>query len=173
MHLLGHNLPDHKLLRVALTSFYGISHHISYRLLARLQIHSEATVSNLTEAQVTALSAYLSSPSTNPSPDPTPICPPGQQPSTKGKEREVVADREDPLDTLKIETDLRRSLQSDIAHHRTIGTYRGKRHAASLPVRGQRTRTNAKTAKKINRVDRRAFSSYTLSSIAPSRFGRM
>ena len=150
----------------------------------------------MTEAQVTALSAYLSSPSTNPSPEATPICPPGQQPSLKGKEREVVgvvADREDPLDTLKIETDLRRSLQSDIAHHRTIGTYRGKRrvplfilhtmsctksdltfahptpfasysgyarHAAGLPVRGQRTRTNAKTAKKINRVDRRAFSSY-------------
>jgi ribosomal protein S13 len=111
-----------------LTSFYGISHHMSQRLLARLQIHNEALVSNLTEPQVTALSAYLSSPTTNPSPDLTPVCQPGQQPSSnKGKGRETETRQEDPLDILKIETDLRRSLQSDIAHHRTIGTYRGKR----------------------------------------------
>jgi small subunit ribosomal protein S13 len=104
---------------------------MSQRLLARLQIHSEALVSNLTEPQVTALSAYLSSPTTNPSPDLTPVCAPGQSLSNKGKEREVLAEKEDPLDTLKIETDLRRSVQSDIAHHRTIGTYRGKRSVFS------------------------------------------
>jgi ribosomal protein S13 len=101
---------------------------MSQRLLARLQIHNEALVSNLTEPQVTALSAYLSSPTTNPSPNLTPVCPPGQQPSSnKGKGRETETRQDDPLDILKIETDLRRSLQSDIAHHRTIGTYRGKR----------------------------------------------
>lgn len=34
---------------------------------------------------------------------------------------------EDPLQDLKIETDLRRAVQSDIAHMRTIGTYKGRR----------------------------------------------
>lgn len=38
-------------------------------------------------------------------------------------------DGEDPLQNLKIETDLRRSVQSDIAHMRTIGTYKGRRYA--------------------------------------------
>jgi small subunit ribosomal protein S13 len=33
----------------------------------------------------------------------------------------------DPLDELKIETDLRRSMQADIAHQRQVGTYRGRR----------------------------------------------
>lgn len=35
--------------------------------------------------------------------------------------------KEDFLEGLKIETDLKRSVQADIAHHRSIGTYRGKR----------------------------------------------
>ena len=46
-----------------------------------------------------------------------------------------------------VEGELRRSLASDITRLRDIGCYRGLRHRRGLPVRGQRTRTNARTRK--------------------------
>lgn len=46
-----------------------------------------------------------------------------------------------------VEGQLRRSVASDIMRLRKIGCWRGSRHAKGLPVRGQRTRTNARTRK--------------------------
>jgi small subunit ribosomal protein S13 len=46
-----------------------------------------------------------------------------------------------------IEGDLRREIQSNIQRLVEIGAYRGLRHRRGLPVRGQRTRTNARTRK--------------------------
>ena len=46
-----------------------------------------------------------------------------------------------------VEGALRRSIQQNIARLRDIGSYRGNRHRRSLPVRGQRTHTNARTRK--------------------------
>jgi small subunit ribosomal protein S13 len=46
-----------------------------------------------------------------------------------------------------IEGNLRREIQANIARFKEIGCYRGYRHARSLPVRGQRTRTNSRTRK--------------------------
>jgi small subunit ribosomal protein S13 len=46
-----------------------------------------------------------------------------------------------------IEGALRRQTQGNIARLRDIGCYRGSRHRRSLPVRGQRTKTNARTRK--------------------------
>lgn len=46
-----------------------------------------------------------------------------------------------------IEGQLRRQVASNILRLRKIGSYRGFRHARGLPVRGQRTRTNARTRK--------------------------
>lgn len=45
------------------------------------------------------------------------------------------------LSQLKIENDLRRELRQNIQRLRDMGTYRGRRHAMGLPVRGQRTRS--------------------------------
>jgi len=42
---------------------------------------------------------------------------------------------------MKIETDLRRQLRENIQRLRDMGSYRGRRHAMGLPVRGQRTRS--------------------------------
>jgi small subunit ribosomal protein S13 len=47
----------------------------------------------------------------------------------------------------KIEGDLRREVQADIRRKIEIGTYQGRRHRMGLPVRGQRTKTNARTRK--------------------------
>jgi small subunit ribosomal protein S13 len=46
-----------------------------------------------------------------------------------------------------IEGDLRRETSMNIKRLMDLGTWRGKRHRAGLPVRGQRTRTNARTRK--------------------------
>ena len=47
----------------------------------------------------------------------------------------------------KIEGDLRREVQADIRRKIEIGSYQGRRHRQGLPVRGQRTKTNARTRK--------------------------
>ena len=51
------------------------------------------------------------------------------------------------LDTYKLEGDLRRDNQLNIKRLMEIGCYRGIRHRKGLPVRGQRTKTNARTRK--------------------------
>ena len=49
--------------------------------------------------------------------------------------------------SFKVEGDLRREVQLNIKRLIEIGSYRGLRHRRNLPVRGQRTRTNARTRK--------------------------
>ena len=51
-------------------------------------------------------------------------------------------------DNYKVEGDLRSQISADIKTLVAIGCYRGMRHRKGLPVRGQRTKTNAKTRKK-------------------------
>jgi len=53
----------------------------------------------------------------------------------------------DALGGLTLEGDLRRQVQLNIKRLSEIGSYRGLRHRRNLPVRGQRTRTNARTRK--------------------------
>lgn len=49
------------------------------------------------------------------------------------------------VDTVKVEGDLRTDIHSAISTLKQIGSYRGHRHSHNLPVRGQRTRSNART----------------------------
>ena len=51
------------------------------------------------------------------------------------------------IDKIKVEGDLRREVQLNIKRLMEIGCYRGIRHRKGLPVRGQRTKTNARTRK--------------------------
>jgi small subunit ribosomal protein S13 len=62
-------------------------------------------------------------------------------------EEEVVRLREFLDRNLKIEGDLRREVSQNIKRLMEIGCYRGLRHRRGLPVRGQRTHTNARTRK--------------------------
>ncbi len=52
----------------------------------------------------------------------------------------------------KVEGDLRRDLQQSIKRLMDLGSYRGLRHRRGLPVRGQRTHTNARTRKGPRKV---------------------
>ncbi|KAK9897441.1 S13-like H2TH domain-containing protein [Cystobasidium minutum MCA 4210] len=153
MHVLGVNLPDRKLLKIALTSFHGISHNTSRLICARLGFHDRLLVSELTEPQINELSALLSSPQSYMS---------SHASSSESSNAAAGTSREyNQLSNLIIESDLRREVRANIQHHRTVGSYKGRRHAMGFPVRGQRTKSNAKTAKKLNRVERRAFSTST------------
>lgn len=60
---------------------------------------------------------------------------------------DVVKLRDFISQNYKVEGDLRRDVQLHIKRLIEIGSYRGLRHRRSLPVRGQRTRTNARTRK--------------------------
>jgi small subunit ribosomal protein S13 len=62
-------------------------------------------------------------------------------------ESEVVKIREAIDRQHKVEGDLRREMAMNIKRLMDIGSYRGLRHRKSLPVRGQRTHTNARTRK--------------------------
>lgn len=58
------------------------------------------------------------------------------------------------LSDLTIEGSLKQQIIEDIQMKRSIGSYAGQRHAGGLPVRGQRTRNNISTARKLNRINR-------------------
>lgn len=135
---------------------------------------------NLSPYQVTALASFLSSPSTSPSLPRYPLADPNFVPPPPNKSiqelqnefnaaktvREAKKQKRaeksgakvnayvDPLKELRIESELRRMIRENIAHQRMIGSYVGRRHAMHLPVRGQNTQSNAKTAKKLNQLDR-------------------
>ncbi|GAA2576336.1 MULTISPECIES: 30S ribosomal protein S13 [Streptomyces] len=74
----------------------------------------------------------------------------GVDPNTRVRdlsEEQLVAIREYVDNNIKTEGDLRREVQADIRRKVEIGTYQGLRHRRGLPVRGQRTSTNARTRK--------------------------
>lgn len=56
-----------------------------------------------------------------------------------------VAKLQKLLEGVKVEGDLRKDIRENIQRLKRISSYRGSRHGAGLPVRGQRTRTNART----------------------------
>ncbi|MFB7780666.1 30S ribosomal protein S13 [Streptomyces bauhiniae] len=74
----------------------------------------------------------------------------GVDPNTRVRdlsEEQLVAIREYVDGNIKTEGDLRREIQADIRRKVEIGCYQGLRHRRGLPVRGQRTSTNARTRK--------------------------
>jgi len=74
----------------------------------------------------------------------------GISPDKRAKDlsdEEVVQLRDFIEANYKVEGDLRREVAADIRRKVEIGTYQGIRHRKGLPVRGQRTRTNARTRK--------------------------
>ncbi|WEV77997.1 30S ribosomal protein S13 [Janibacter cremeus] len=71
-------------------------------------------------------------------------------PSTRVKDLgddQLVALRDWLEENVQLEGDLRREVAADIRRKVEIGTYEGLRHRRGLPVRGQRTKTNARTRK--------------------------
>ncbi len=79
----------------------------------------------------------------------------GVNPDTRVKDltdTEVTALRAEVETNYQVEGDLRRLESMSIKRLMDIGTYRGRRHRLGLPVRGQRTRTNARTRRGVRRT---------------------
>jgi len=64
---------------------------------------------------------------------------------TKNLSQEEINKLSREVEKYKVEGDLKREIQGNIKRLQEIGSYHGTRHSRNLPVRGQRTRTNART----------------------------
>ncbi|MBQ9266187.1 MAG: 30S ribosomal protein S13 [Bacilli bacterium] len=107
--IVGVDIPNNKVIVVALTYIYGIGNTTAKKICAAAGVEELKRVKDLTDAEIT-------------------------------KVREEVAH-------YKVEGDLKREVGLNIKRLQEIGCYRGIRHRRGLPVRGQRTKTNARTRK--------------------------
>lgn len=76
--------------------------------------------------------------------------------STTMKPTELTTDQEnairEKIESFRIEGELKREVSANVKRLKDIGSYRGSRHAKRLPVRGQRTKTNARTLKGVKKT---------------------
>jgi len=108
--IAGIDLPNGKLVKVALTYIYGIGSKRAEQILEATGVDPEIRAVNLTDGDVNKL-------------------------------RKEIEKR------YKVEGALRTEVSMNIKRLMDIGSYRGLRHRKGLPVRGQRTHTNARTHK--------------------------
>jgi small subunit ribosomal protein S13 len=108
--ILGVDIPNDKLVEIALTYLYGVGPATAKQVCAELGIKPGTRAKNLTEDEIGQLTSLL--------------------------DKSYV-----------VEGQLRRQIAQNLLRLKKIGCYRGIRHGRGLPVRGQRTRTNARTRK--------------------------
>ena len=119
--IAGIDLPNSKRVEYGLTYIFGIGVSTSNKILAATGINPDTRVKDLTESDVSKL---------------------------RDLTEEQVGLIRDYIDHhLTVEGDLRRDTALNIKRLVEIGCYRGVRHRKGLPVRGQRTKTNARTRK--------------------------
>lgn len=109
--ILGVEIPKNKRVERALTYIYGIGPATSKKILTLTKIDPGLRANDLTEADITKISATISQ------------------------------------EGILTEGDARREVMQNIKRLTAIGTYRGMRHKRGLPVRGQKTHSNARTRK--------------------------
>ncbi len=108
--ILGVDIPNDKLVEIALTYLYGVGPATAKAVCAELGIKPGTRAKNLTEDEIGQITSLLDK-------------------------------------SFVVEGQLRRQVAQNLLRLKKIGCYRGIRHGRGLPVRGQRTRTNARTRK--------------------------
>ena len=108
--IAGINIPQTKVVHVALTYIYGIGKKFSNDICTKLSISKNTRVNSLTENEISKIREFIDK-------------------------------------NYKVEGDLRREVSLNIKRLVDLATYRGSRHKKKLPVRGQRTHSNARTRK--------------------------
>ena len=108
--IAGINIPQNKVVSIALTYIHGIGPHSSKKICEKLEIPASKRVNDLSEEQVLKIREFIDA-------------------------------------NHKVEGDLRRDISLNIKRLVDLVTYRGTRHKKKLPVRGQRTHSNARTRK--------------------------
>ena len=108
--IAGVNIPQNKIVHVALTYIHGIGNKFSRNICEKLNISKNRRTSSLTEDEVLKIREFIDK-------------------------------------NYKVEGDLRREVSLNIKRLIDLASYRGSRHKKKLPVRGQRTHSNARTRK--------------------------
>ena len=108
--ILGVDIPNDKLVEIALTYLYGVGPATAKKIVAEVGIKPGTRAKNLTEEELGQITSLLDK-------------------------------------AFVVEGQLRRQVAQNLQRLKKIGCYRGIRHGRGLPVRGQRTRTNARTRK--------------------------
>ena len=108
--IAGVNIPQNKVVHVALTYIHGIGKKFSENICTKLEISRQKRANALTEDEVLKIREFIDQ-------------------------------------NYKVEGDLRREVSLNIKRLVDLATYRGSRHKKKLPVRGQRTHSNARTRK--------------------------
>ena len=108
--IAGVNIPQNKVVHVALTYIHGIGNKFSRNICEKLNISKNRRTNSLTEDEVLKIREFIDK-------------------------------------NYKVEGDLRREVSLNIKRLIDLASYRGSRHKKKLPVRGQRTHSNARTRK--------------------------
>jgi len=108
--IAGINIPQNKIVHVALTYIHGIGNKFSRNICEKLNISKNRRTNSLTEDEVLKIREFIDK-------------------------------------NYKVEGDLRREVSLNIKRLIDLAAYRGSRHKKKLPVRGQRTHSNARTRK--------------------------
>ena len=108
--IAGANIPQNKVVHVALTYIYGIGKKFSDEICTKLNISKDKRANSLTEDEILKIREFIDK-------------------------------------NYKVEGDLRREVSLNIKRLVDLATYKGSRHKKKLPVRGQRTHSNARTRK--------------------------
>ena len=108
--ILGVDIPNDKLIEVALTYLYGVGPTTAKKIVEEVGIDPKTRAKNLTDDELGKIAGLLDK-------------------------------------SFVVEGQLRRQIAQNLQRLKKIGCYRGIRHGRGLPVRGQRTRTNARTRK--------------------------
>ncbi len=118
--IAGVNIPTNKRFVIALTYIYGIGRSRAEKICKDLNINTLLRTPEIDEETLKRVRDYI----------------------TAQTEKDAESDGSE---VLLIEGDLRRKVQTSIKRLIDLGCYRGIRHVKKLPVRGQRTHTNART----------------------------
>ena len=121
--IAGVELPRNKRIEIGLTYIFGIGPFTAKRILDHIDLDVSTKTDDLTEDDVNRLRDALE------------------------RLPEIVPAQERSYYNTFIEGDLRRETELNIKRLVDINAYRGTRHRRGLPVRGQRTSTNARTRK--------------------------
>ena len=108
--ILGVDIPNDKVIEIALTYLYGVGKTTAMKIIAEVGIKPGTRAKNLTDDELGKITTLLDK-------------------------------------MFVVEGQLRRQVAQNLQRLKKIGCYRGIRHGRGLPVRGQRTRTNARTRK--------------------------
>ncbi len=118
--ILGVDIPNDKRIDISLRYLYGVGPYRARLVCQETNVRPEVRARDLKDDEIARIASFID----------------------KNFSDDAKDGRSGP-----VEGALRRRVQQNIMRLKKIGSYRGTRHIKGLPVRGQRTRTNARTRK--------------------------